>query len=666
MPRPTPNKKYSTEDFSHIILNQIHEFFTEEQFCDFKIKVHKLVLASVSDYFKAMLSHDMMETRQDCTELKGVSLKGFRPILSYIYQGVLNISLDNAHDVIAGVTFLQIRPAIDLCIKFVKENMTFENAEELLKIGEMFSIPDLRGYYRNYLLRNFLKFVESETFLKIDAESLSNYLSDDALVTTSESILFHHCMRWYNYDPVNREPVAHKVFECIRMCSDGWPLIHYADMQDLFKKNEKCQDVLKFNENYLHNATKRYYLSNCNRTRTRSVRKTIVQIGGVMEADENYDSFQDMLASPSADLCGWNMNHFFHPDLKAWFPLGIVGHWISRLSHQKFVEVNGEGVMVGGYEYHVEGDLVNKIAIADVRMFTAQGNFQFWDMPSLQHPRARHAAVYLNGYIYALGGKDDKQVLRSVERLDCDKETWSYTRPLPYKLYDHAAVVCGGKIYVTGGLQYTVIDPKKTTWCYDPAIDNWKKKADLISARAGHGMASLNDRLYVCGGYNGHRELGNPDGQLRCLVSMEMYNMQANQWTKLAIMKQGICFFEMTAMDNKIIVLGGLDSSGRLTQYMHEYSPTRDKWCVFGEMPRPLKNASCGAVVIKLTDTGCMEDEMDDIKDLYYNIFEEHELASMTEEQKRERERCIRVMENFSPGDYLLDEDSYDEDYPPL
>ena len=59
--------------------------------------------------------------------------------------------------------------------------------------------------------------------------------------------------------------------------------------------------------------------------------------------------------------------------------------------------MNGECVMVGGYEHHVSGDHVSKLAVADVKMFSAQGSFQLWDMPSLQHPRARHTALYLKG-----------------------------------------------------------------------------------------------------------------------------------------------------------------------------------------------------------------------------------------------------------------------------
>ena len=45
-----------------------------------------------------------------------------------------------------------------------------------------------------------------------------------------------------------------------------------------------------------------------------------------------------------------------------------------------------------------------------------------------------------------IAGKDDRRTLSSVEKLDCDTETWSYVRSIPQKTWDHAAAVCDGKV----------------------------------------------------------------------------------------------------------------------------------------------------------------------------------------------------------------------------
>ena len=38
------------------------------------------------------------------------------------------------------------------------------------------------------------------------------------------------------------------------------------------------------------------------------------------------------------------------------------------------------------------------------------------------------------GCLYVIGGKDNKQTLSSVEKLDCQTNTWSYVKPLPKAL----------------------------------------------------------------------------------------------------------------------------------------------------------------------------------------------------------------------------------------
>ena len=45
------------------------------------------MLASVSDYFMAMLTGSMIESRQDHVELKGVTASGMKALLDFAYTG---------------------------------------------------------------------------------------------------------------------------------------------------------------------------------------------------------------------------------------------------------------------------------------------------------------------------------------------------------------------------------------------------------------------------------------------------------------------------------------------------------------------------------------------------------------------------------------------------
>ena len=247
-----------------------------------------MALASCSDYFRAVCSHDMLEKRQEFVELKGLSAKGVEPLIKYAYTGTVELTLENIHDVINAATFLQITSAVELCITYLKKKMTFSNAEELLNIGEMLSIPTLKDYYRQYILDNFIAFSETECFLSLDAENLMNYLIDDKLRTPSEERLLQGVLNWYNHDAENREEIIHQVLDKIRYVIDGKSALEYALKTEPFISNPKCQEIIDFGFKYLEAAEKKYTYYD-HRTKVRFDHKSLIQYGGVLMYDYDID-----------------------------------------------------------------------------------------------------------------------------------------------------------------------------------------------------------------------------------------------------------------------------------------------------------------------------------------------------------------------------------------
>ncbi len=71
-------------------------------------QVHRVVLASCSDYFRAMFSHDMLESKASQLDLSAVPSQGFEPLLDFAYSGKLKLNLLNIGDVLATSSFLQV------------------------------------------------------------------------------------------------------------------------------------------------------------------------------------------------------------------------------------------------------------------------------------------------------------------------------------------------------------------------------------------------------------------------------------------------------------------------------------------------------------------------------------------------------------------------------
>lgn len=326
------------------------------------LKVHKVVISSVSDYFRAMLDHNMIENQQDSVELKGLTVAGVEPLLRLCYFGSLRLTHGNIYDVMNAANFLQILPAVNCCVQYLKKKLTFENADDLLKISDLYSIPTLRSFYRKYVLDNFLEFALTDQFLNLDSKTLADYLSDDSLKITSECTLLHLVMKWYDHDPASRRDSAEKVFGKIRFVADGWPTVYYAIQCEPFNTNPGLQNLIRFADNCLSDPQMRFMVSDHKTTRVRYPKKTLIQIGGKIQPTAH--DFLDVSNLPldlSDDLStlGWHKNHFYHRDLKSWIPLGDSKMSETRTSNGTLTEVNGNG-NIQLYQYWVGRNASNQ------------------------------------------------------------------------------------------------------------------------------------------------------------------------------------------------------------------------------------------------------------------------------------------------------------------
>ncbi|CAD8167625.1 unnamed protein product [Paramecium octaurelia] len=134
--------------------------------------------------------------------------------------------------------------------------------------------------------------------------------------------------------------------------------------------------------------------------------------------------------------------------------------------------------------------------------------FQSQALKSMYFPRKEHACVYLDGFVYAIGGYDGsaKQMLSCCEKYSLVSDEWK------------------------------IIDPLQ------------KQKCAFAAA------AAINKFIYVFGGFDGRERLN----------TIERYSVKDNQWKVLDVkFKQG--FSNAAAIsqdDNKIFILGGGSNQG--------------------------------------------------------------------------------------------------------
>jgi len=86
----------------------------------------------------------------------------------------------------------------------------------------------------------------------------------------------------------------------------------------------------------------------------------------------------------------------------------------------------------------------------------------------MQNVRCEFPAVLLDGFIYAVGGQDEKSVNKTVERYNVETNTWEFVAELKEGRHWHAACAYKGKLYaISNWSKSTSVEQ------YDPIANEW-------------------------------------------------------------------------------------------------------------------------------------------------------------------------------------------------
>ena len=111
----------------------------------------------------------------------------------------------------------------------------------------------------------------------------------------------------------------------------------------------------------------------------------------------------------------------------------------------------------------------------------------------MPNPRAAGVGV-LNGLLYSIGGDS----LGTVEAYDPATDSWTARASLPgngNSIYNPGVAVLNGKLYVAGGYNHgTTVD------VYDPVGNSWSTGPSMLTARGDLAVAALPDKLFAVGG----------------------------------------------------------------------------------------------------------------------------------------------------------------------
>uniref|UniRef100_A0A8C8BSW6 BTB domain-containing protein n=1 Tax=Oncorhynchus tshawytscha TaxID=74940 RepID=A0A8C8BSW6_ONCTS len=593
-PRPL-TRWFSSNEHGTTVLQGFELFRGDETLCDVILvpgdssdtfPVHRVIMASASNYFKAMFTGGMRE--QDMREIKlhGVSKTGLKNIIEFIYTSRLSLSMTNLQDTLEAANFLQVLPVLGFCNKLLSTEITIDNCMEVERIARDLLLEDVQAHIGKFVCQNLSALLQSGHYLQLSQPSLANALASDSLKGFSEMELYRIARSWLDHDPPTRRSAAYSLMSQVR-----FPLMTPTELLEISQEDEghddggaammrsdtACVNLLLEASNYQMMPFLQPSLQT-ERTRIRSDAKHLLALGGVMK--------QQLVVSRELRLYDEEIGHW-----RALRPMEV-----PRYQH---------GVaLLGGFLYIVGGqstyDTKGKTAVDSAYLYDPR--FDRWlQVASLNDKRTFFHLSTLKGKLYAVGGRNASGEIDTMECYNLRRNEWTFVSPMVDPHYGHAGTVHGDLMYVSGGITGDTF--QKELLCYDPETDAWSRRADMMELRGLHCMCTVGDRLYVMGG-NHFRGSSDYDDVLNC----EFYSPEVDQWTVVAAMPRGQSDVGVAVLQGQIYVVGGYSWNSRcMVDIVQRYDPEKDEWDRVFNVLEPLGGIRACTMTVHLPE-GAVDD----------------------------------------------------------
>ncbi|XP_021369986.1 kelch-like protein 24 [Mizuhopecten yessoensis] len=195
--RPSLSQPYSDVDHSRATLKTMYNLWQEGIYCDITVivegqslKTHKLVLSSLSEYFKTYLQRDAKDKAE--VELDNTDFESLQSLIHYAYTGEVTITDRNVQNLFIFADYTQVLFVREACEKFMIQNVEKENCSAILQFADCYSMNELKKACLPVVGRN-LKYVSQlDGFADIPYTILLDILRDDHLVVFHNKLPMCH------------------------------------------------------------------------------------------------------------------------------------------------------------------------------------------------------------------------------------------------------------------------------------------------------------------------------------------------------------------------------------------------------------------------------------------------------------------------------------------
>lgn len=273
----------------HILrsFRRMEDFRKNSQLCDTvlvvgekRITAHRLVLAAFSDYFSAMFTGDLAETRET-VHLTDLDATAVEALVRYAYTSHIEIRVENVENLLSVACILQIDEVKDACSEFMKHQLHPSNCLGIRAFADGHGCGELFKQADAFTKDRFVEVVRNQEFVLLSPECVMELFASDELNVDSEVQVFDSLLTWVQYDIEGRKQHLAKLLSLVRLCLlPAEFLVDNVEMSPIFQDIARCRELIMEAMKYQLLPKRRFELES---PRTRPRKSTVgrlIVVGG--------------------------------------------------------------------------------------------------------------------------------------------------------------------------------------------------------------------------------------------------------------------------------------------------------------------------------------------------------------------------------------------------
>ena len=252
------SKTFEAKDQPCQAFTRMHQMWEEQKLCDVvldvggkEIHAHRLVLAASSNYFYSMFVRDMMESRQDRIELKGVDPDAMTMLVNFAYSTNLEITTSNVQSLMTAASLFDFPAVFDATATFLASQLHPTNCIGIRMFAKSHGSTSLIEDSSVYFREHFMDAIRSEEFVNVAAEDLAVLLDSPLVNVRSEEDVYHAVQLWLEHNPEERKDTLSLVLGKVRLplLSPSF-LTQNVEANPYIKKSLECRDLIDEAKNF--------------------------------------------------------------------------------------------------------------------------------------------------------------------------------------------------------------------------------------------------------------------------------------------------------------------------------------------------------------------------------------------------------------------------------